>query len=114
MKQVIKLASAMLLVSTMWVSPASAVADWFECKVTLAGFSSNGSVRLELTDLADVPAFGHTDFFLEQARKQPANANAFLAIGLSAIMSNLSVWVFADPDLDTPTIFQINLLNEAS
>lgn len=99
------LALGSLLVS--WSPPADAAAGWFKAKVIRAGVASDGTVIMRLTDLADVKAFRHKNFVIPDLVSKE-----MLAIGLSALATNLSVRVRTDPnEPGTPEIRTMYLLN---
>ena len=113
MRQFQKVISAVLLVSSIWMSPAYAAKGWFKCEVVLAGISDSNTFRMRLTDLAADPAFEVADFYSGSLKtKHTENSNAFLAIGLTAMYSDLPVWIFAGPDLAVPTFYQFYLAKE--
>lgn len=85
------------------LSSARAAPDWYNTSVNSVG--TNGTLLLELTDVAGSPAWLGAKWFL--VTKESLH-NAYLAIGLTAITSNLVLQVFVDPEDGTfPTIFNM-------
>ena len=107
MRQIAKVLVVAVFVSTVWTLPAHAVLDWFKCEVVLAGMPDTSKVVVRLTDLAAVPAFTSKNFVATSG-----NEKAILATALTAISTNLPVWIFADPDLAIPTFNQFYVANE--
>ncbi len=108
MRQLQKVFSVVLLVSTVWTSQAYAAVDWFRCEVKLTGMASGDTVLIRVTDLAGDPAFTSKNFY----SNSPENAKLMLAIALTSMSTGLPVVIFADPDLGLPTIYQIYLTEE--
>ncbi len=100
------LALSLLIVS--WSPPADAALGWFKAKVIRAGVTSDGTVIVRLTDLADVKAFKGKNFVIPDLVSKE-----MLAIGLSALAGNLSIRVRTDPDEPgLPEIRTMYLLNK--
>ena len=98
------LLGAVLLALVLMESTAFAAAGWFDCSVNLVGPGRNETF-INLTDLADEPAFG-TKWFLFPVDR----AREMLAVALSAINSDKKVVVVVDPDDgDYPVISDIYL-----
>ena len=108
MRQLQKVFSVVLLVSTIWMSQAYAAAGWFTCEVNLTGMYSSDLAVFRVTDLAGDPAFTAKNFY----SNSPSNAKSMLAIALTSMTSGQPVLIFADPDLGLPTIYQIYLTEE--
>ena len=85
------LAFSLLLVG--WSPPADAAEGWFKAEVIRAGVTSDGTVILRLTHVADVKAFQAKNFVIPDLVSKE-----MLAIGLSALAANLLVRVRTDPD----------------
>ena len=107
MRQIAKVLAVALFVSTVWMSPAHAVLDWYNCQVDMAGMPDTNIVFFRFTHLADTPAFANKGF-----SATTDNAKALFATALTAISANLSVWVFTDPDGATPPVFFVYLAND--
>ncbi len=99
MKQFMKVLAVALLVSTVWMSPAHAVLDWYNCQVDMAGMPDTNIVFFRFTHLADTPAFANKGF-----SATTDNAKALFATALTAMSANLPVWIFADAGLALPTV----------
>ncbi len=108
MRQLQKVFSVVLLVSTVWTSQAYAAAGWFTCEVNLTGMFNSDLAVFRVTDLAGDPAFTSKNFY----SNSPENAKTMLAIALTAMSADQQVLIYADPDLDVPTIYQIYLTEE--
>ena len=107
MRQFAKALAVALFVSTVWMSPAHAVAAWFKCEVVLAGMPDNSKALIRLTHLATTPAFTGKNFLATSE-----NAKVIFATALTAMSTNLPVWIFADPDVAMPPLHQIFLAME--
>ncbi len=107
MRQFMKVLAVAVFVSTVWTLPAHAAAAWFKCEVVLAGMPDSTKVFIRFTHLATTPAFTSKSFVA-----QSGNVKEIFATALTAMSTNLPVWIFADPDLAMPPLFQIFLATE--
>lgn len=107
MRQIAKVLTVALFVSTVWMSPAHAASAWFKCQVDMAGMPDSGIVFTRFTHLAETPAFTNKAFLATSE-----NAKAIFATALTAMSANLPVWVFVDPDVSIPPLSFIYLAKD--
>ena len=107
MRQFAKVLVVAVFVSTVWTLPAHAVSAWFKCEIVLAGMPDSSKALIRLTHLATTPAFTGKNFLATSE-----NVKVIFATALTAMSTNLPVWIFADPDLAMPPLFQIFLAKE--
>ncbi len=77
-------------------APARAAADWFTCRVNLSG-PGGEQVLINLTDLAEKPAFVDKWFLVPDSQ-----AREMLAVALTAINANRRVLVQVDLETGQP------------
>ena len=85
-----------LALCTLCPSLARAEAEWFTCRVNLTG-PGNERTFVNLTDLAEPPAFTDKWFLMPNVR-----AREMLAVALTAINGGRKVLIKVDLDRGTP------------
>ena len=107
MRQIAKVLTVALFVSTVWMSPAHAASAWYKCEVDMAWMPDGNIVFMRITHLADTPAFTNKAFLATSE-----NAKAIFAAALTAMSTKLPVWIFAYPDVSIPPFSFIYLAKD--